>query len=400
MSRTINKLSASEVRSLKPKSKVYRESDGGGLCLTVKPSGAKLWHFRYRDRNGRDTYKSFGAYPEVSLKEAREQRAKVRKAMAGGATPNEMRTFKDIALRWFDKKAPGWKNAKHRAQVLTSITEDMLPVIGNTPAHEVTTRDVMAIIEAVQARGAHETAARICQRIQSIYTLGILEHREQIQMNPASGLSEWVTTPKKKHFPALPPSELPRLMAALESMPSTPVTQIALELQLLTALRPGELRHGEWTEIDFSENTWTIPGDKMKAGRDHVVPLSDQAADALLRLHGMTGHGRYLFPGEGKQAVMSEGTVNMALKRAGFHGLHTAHGCRSTFSTWANEHPKFSSDWVEVQLAHVPENRVRAAYNRTEYLDQRRVMMQAWADHLDACRPSNANVTPIREAAS
>ena len=400
MARQLNKLSALQVKRAKPRKSVYRLADGGGLMLTVKPTGARLWHFRYRDRAGKDTYTSFGSADDVSLADARVLRDKTRKQLEGGASPNEAMTVSALADKWYDLKLAKWTNEKHCQNIRNNIDNDIIPLIGEkTLARDVTTEDVLRVLDAIKDRGSWDTATRTLQRIQSMFSLAMVLDRKQFTHNPAAGLAEWFQVPDslKGNFPALAPEDFHEFLNALENRGEflRNLTRIAIELQMLTALRPGELRNGEWPEIDWESKQWIIPGPKMKMKRDHVVPLSNQAIEWLKVLHQQTGKGDYLFPGTRGAEVMSNATVNIAIRRLGFKGRHCAHGFRSTFSTWSNE-AGFKADPIERQLAHVEGNKTRAAYDRAKHIKERTRIMQAWADWIDVERDQTGKVVPIR----
>jgi integrase len=258
------------------------------------------------------------------------------------------------------------------------------------------------VLDAIKDRGSWDTATRTLQRIQSMFSLAMILDRQQFKHNPAAGLAEWYTVPDsmKSHFPALAPEDFNELLTAIEDRGGflRARTRIAIELQMLTALRPGELRNGEWDEIDWDAKQWIIPAHKMKMKRDHIVPLSTQAIDWLKLLHKQTGGGKYLFAGIRNAEVMSDATVNMAVRRLGFKDRHCAHGFRSTFSTWANE-AGFNSVVVERQLAHVEGNKVKASYDRSEHIKDRTRLVQAWADWIDAERDQSGKVVQFKKKA-
>lgn len=405
MARELNKLTAAMVKGAKPRKKLYRLADGGGLMLTIMPNGTKYWHFRFRTR-GKEQLVSFGPARELSLAEAREKRKEARAGLRNGLTPQATRqinaaaqrdTFKSLAMEWYERKSATWSNKKHRQNILASLENDVFPQIGDKPVREITARDILDTVQLIVDRGSTDTASRTLQRIGSVMKLGVV--LRMIENSPADGLSEWVSVPRGGHLPALQPAELGTLLHTLDSPESLksalrPVTILAIELQMLTVLRPGELCHGEWTEIDLDAATWTIAAAKMKMSRPHIVPLSQQALVAIRELYQRTGNNRWMFPGTRGAATMSGQTVNQAIKRLGFGGRHCAHGFRTTFSTWANESTSFSEDVIEYQLAHIPANKVRAAYNRAKYFDDRKRLMQAWADFTDTTRGISGKITP------
>ena len=409
MARTLNKLTAAGVKNAKPRSKLYRLSDGGGLVLTVQPSGSKHWHFRYRDEAGKSTMCSFGSahVGEVSLLEARRERDRTRRDLRRGITPASARrerqaaqanTFKAVATQWYEQKARGWTNAKHKANIWNSLVNDVFPHIGSRLVPDITTMEVLNITRRIQQRGAWDTAERVLQRVQSILKFAVVIGASE--NNPAAGLSEYVNTPpeEKGHFPAVDYGDLGGLLKAVDTADCIrPLTKLALNIQMMTALRPGEVRHGRWDEVDWEACQWVIPAERMKMARGHIVPLSRQVEGLLKELHKLTGGGEWMFPAAGarKHPVMSENTVNDAISRVGFQGKHTAHGFRATFKTWASECKQFLPDAVERQLAHVEGNRTKAAYDRALHLEERKRLLQAWADYTDVCRDPSSQVVVL-----
>jgi integrase len=413
MSRGISKLSATQVKAAKPKAKVYRLGDGGGLSLMVKPNGSCLWQWRYK-KDGKDQNASFGVYPDVTLGMARKKAEQARKdwgaspritpkdraRMVSKAKAAEERkwghTFETVARAWFDEAKGGWKNPKHQAQVIGTLETWAFPVIGKTAIAELRAYDVRQCIQGITKEGKWETAQRVYQRITCVIDEAV--ERELVEYNVALPLRKklFKARPKnyKGNFAALAPNELPELTKTIEAASLLPTTELALKLSLLTAVRPNELRHAEWSEFDLENGLWLIPDHKMKMQRDHLVPLSEQVLEVLYRLESLTGRNKYLFPHRSKgKECMSEGTVNMALKRLGFGNRTTAHGFRALFSTWANESGVYQRDAIERQLAHVDKNAIRRAYNRAEYLDEREKIMQDWGDFVTASLADN--VTPI-----
>jgi integrase len=418
MSRPINILTATEVKNVPPAEKVKRLSDGGGLYLIIQPNGSKLWHFRYKVE-GKDQVASFGQYPVVTLADARRKAEAARTDMANGITPKDRQrmeeqdqaeerrqrgsTFESVAREWYryvgslkNENQP-WTNPKHRNQVITTLKTFVFPKLGKTAIADIKAKDVRKVIDALKNDGKWETGQRVFQRISMVFDAAIEE--ELIENNPCDFLRRqkmFKNKPPKGQFPALTPQQLPELVKAINTGELQPVIRLALQLSLLTAVRPGELRHAEWAELDLEEKLWLIPGGKMKMKRDHVVPLSDAALNVLYQLEPHTGRNRFLFPHRSRgNASMTMNTVNRALKRLGFHGKQTAHGFRALFSTWANESGTYRADVVEMQLAHLVGSKVSRAYNRALYLDDRRVLMQGWADAVAVA--GQDSVTPIRE---
>jgi integrase len=401
--RSLNKLTSTEVKAAKGKDKVFTLADGGGLGLVVKPSGGRYWQFRYRDA-GRAAVASFGTFPDVSLAHARRKAEQARTDLSNLITPKDRarmdeqqlaeerrlhgNTFKSIAQEWYDYTCSltgeneQWTNTKHRAQIISTLKKWAFPKIGSLPIGDVKTKDIRKVIDAIKNEGLFETATRTFQRIGMVFDAAVED--EIIDSNPCDVLrrnKRFMKRPAATNLPALSPDELPELVKAIDKADIKPMTKLAVRLSLLTALRPGEIRHGEWSEIDWEAREWSIPGKKMKAGRDHVIPLSDQALEVLHDLEALTGRNRFLFPHRSKgNTGMSDGTVNMAIKRMGFAGRCTAHGFRSIFSTWANATKVHRKDPIEMQLAHAGGSKVRGAYNRHDYIEERAQLMQGWAN--------------------
>lgn len=392
-----NRLSTLTIRSAAKKAQGAGEpitvSDGSGLSLILRPDGSGLWRFRYRWQ-GKQQMLSAGRWPEVQLAEARATRDTLRAELRAGRNPSEFkkarrraaaptaRSFEAVAREWHAARKNRWR-PKHTAQVIRSLEVNVFPVFGAKGFDDITRNDVLAALEPMIKRGALELATRVWQRIRDVFLFAI--DKGLTERNPAEAVRRALPTPEKGRLPALPPSGLGELLEAIENYPGRAETVAALRLLLLTFVRPGELRAAEWAEFDLEAATWRIPEERMKRKLAHLVPLSTQAVALLKELKHVTGSGKYLFPSvRSEKRPISENTLNQALKRSGFHGRHVAHGFRSLASTWLNENGGFSPDVIEKQLAHESTDPVRAAYNRAEYLDQRREMMQVWADHVQA----------------
>jgi integrase len=326
--------------------------------------------------------------------------------IAQGIDPGEVRkatkcptaeceeTFERVAREWWAKFQPNW-SLDHGAQILRRLELNAFPWLGSRPIKEITAPDVLAVARRIESRGALEMAHRVIQTCSQVFRYAIATGRAE--RNPAGEDIRGALPPaKEKHHPSITdPKAITPLLQAIQNYQGSLVTSCALRLAPLVFVRPGELRHAEWSEIDFDKAEWRIPAAKMKMREQHIVPLSKQAVAILRELQPLTGSGRYLFPSERSAArPMSENTVNGALRRLGYTKEEmTGHGFRSMASTMLNE-LGFNRDWIERQLAHAERDNVRAAYNFAEHLPERRKMMQAWADHLDGLK-SGAKVTPI-----
>jgi integrase len=368
--------------------------DGGGLYLEVTPAGGRYWRLKYR-HGGKEKRLAFGAYPEVGLKLARECRAEARALIEVGADPMAVRrataaqadkeantTFEAVAREW-----PGHQSAKWAEKTLglirASLEADVFPVIEAQPMAQLRPREVVAIVKAIEARGAGETAGRVLQRVRSVFRYAVVH--ERIDSNPMLDLKpgELLKPRQVKHRAAIDDKDLPAFLAALDAYDGDPTTIAALRLLMLTAVRPCELRGARGAEIDTGAAEWRIPGERMKMKAPHVVPLSRQAVQLIEGMRRLSGAGDLVFPSPFYPGqLLSENTLNSALARMGYIGEHTAHGLRALFSTVANE-TGHNPDVIERQLAHAERNEIRAAYHRSTDMKDRATLMQWWADYLD-----------------
>ena len=384
-------LSDAKVRTLKAPGRYF---DGGGLYLEVKPNGARYWRLKYRF-GGKEKLLALGVYPEVSLKDARDRRDEARRELAGGADPAALRkaakaqaeheasnTLQAVAEDWLKHQAASWAPVT-LAAIESSFKADVYPEIGGRPMAQIKPREVVAVVKAIEARGAAEAAARVLQRIRAVYRFAVVH--ERIESNPMLDLkpSELLKPRQVRHRAAMTDKALPGFLADLDAYDGDPTTKAALRLLMLTALRPGELRELRWSDLDKDAAELRIPGERMKMKAPHIVPLSRQALALIEGMRPISGARELVFPSPyypGK--ALSENTLNGALTRMGYKGEHSAHGFRALFSTVANE-CGHNPDVIERQLAHVERNEVRAAYHRSEYLEDRARLLQWWADYLD-----------------
>ena len=339
---------------------------------------------------------SLGTYPAVSLKAARDKRDEMSVLLSKGVNPAEARkedkaamagqdSFEAVAREWHEKFKETWTPG-HAVNKLVCLEQNAFPWIGKHQLESVNAPDILALLRRIEARGALETAHRLRGIIGQVFRYAIATGRAT--RDPAADLKGALPPRKRNHFPTITkPSEIAALLNALDGYKGGHVTRCALRLAPLTFVRPGELRHAEWSEIDMDNTEWRIPAEKMKRRRVHVVPLSTQALEVLEDIRPLTGNGRYVFPGVRNIArPMSEDTVNAAIRSLGFsQDQFTGHGFRSMASTILNEQG-WNWDAVERQLAHAEGNAVRAAYNHADYLEERKRMMQAWADYLDGLK--------------
>jgi integrase len=400
-------LTDTKLRALRAGDRLYRVADSGGLCIEVTPAGSRLWRYRYRF-NGRASMLGLGEYPGVSLADARAARDKARRLVDSGTNPAQARrddererraaadnTFKAVALEWIERMEGSW-TAHHAADVRRSLEQEAFPAIGSRPVSEITPSEVIECLRTIEQRGAIEVAHRTAQRIATVFRYAV--NTERATFNPAADLRGVLKTRKVTHLKAMPRDDLPEFLRKLETYDGRAETRIGLRLLALTFVRTGELRGAHWSEIDLDNAEWRIPAERMKMREEHVVPLSAQAIAALRELQAFTGRAALLFPGRSNaHRPVSENTFLFALYRLGYHSRATGHGFRALASTTLNEQG-WQPDVIERQLAHAERNKVRAAYNRAQYLPERRKMMQAWADYLDAQRDAS-NVVPMKRRA-
>ncbi|MFM5559382.1 tyrosine-type recombinase/integrase [Aeromonas rivipollensis] len=394
-------LSDTAARQAKFNDKPQKLSDEKGLFLLVNQSG-KYWRLKYR-HGGKEKVLALGVYPEVSLKEARAKRDDARRLIAEGVDPSLARkqskvanrlasenSFEALAREWYQSQLARW-SPSHATRVIESLEVDAFPDLGLVPVAELTAPMMLDALRKVEARGATETAGRVLQRIGAIMRYAIQTGRASY--NPAQDLKGALKAAKKEHRPALPRAELPEFYRRLAVEPLNPATRLAFHLLMLTMTRPGEVRFARWDEFDLERAEWRIPAERMKMRAPHIVPLSRQALAVLAELRPLTGHCELLFPSERKLTdPMSENTLSYAMGRMGYKGIATPHGFRALASTTLNEEG-FDPDVIERQLAHAERNKVRAAYHRAEYLDDRRKLLQWLADFYDA--QQGGNVRPV-----
>lgn len=410
-------LNDTAIRKAKPGPKPRKLSDERGLFLLVTPSGSKLWRLKYRI-SGKEKLLALGAYPEVSLSEARERREEARKLLARDVDPGALKksqkqatraaaanTFEAVAREWYVKHEPGWAEG-HSSKVLRRLERDVFPYLGTRPVSELAAPEILTVLRRVESRGALDTAHRVQQHVSTILRYAIATGRAE--RDAAADLRGALSPARKAHYATITdPKAIGDLLRSFSGYQGSFVTACALRLAPLVFVRPGELRRAEWAEFDvdwtaddLESALWRIPAEKMKSRVEHLVPLSRQALAILRELHQLTGTGRYLFPSvRTSSRPMSENTVNAALRRLGFtKDQITGHGFRSMASTILNEQG-WHRDAIERQLAHGERDEVRAAYNKAEHMAERKQMMQAWADHLDALR-DGAKVLPIAKRQS
>ena len=394
-------LTDAKLRALKSRDKVYRIADTNGLCIEVRPTGAKLWRYRYRHA-GKPSMAALGEYPAMSLTEARAERDKARALVKKGTSPAHIakieratklerssNTFASVAFEFLAKREKEGMGASSVERSRRLVGKD-LASISDLPIAEVSAPTLLAALRKMEQRGIVESAHRARGLAGQVFRYAIATGRAE--RNPASDLIGALERPQSKHFASIIlPSKIGELLRSIHCYRGSPVTVAAIKLAPLVFVRPNELRHAEWSEIDLSKAVWDIPAEKMKMKQPHLVPLSDQAVAILRELHPLTGSGKYLFPGmRSVRRPMSENTINAALRYMGFDGdTMTGHGFRAMARTVLDEELSFPVDHIEHQLAHAVKDANGRAYNRTTHLPARRKMMQAWADYLDKLRSSS-----------
>ncbi len=384
------RLTDTAIRALKPKDRPYKVTDGLGLYLLVNPNGSRLWRLAYRFA-GRQKLLALGRYPEVGLAEARRRALDARELLARGRDPSAERrarrlvaerTFRVLAERWYAERARVWR-PRTAAAVRQRLDAHVLPALGERPVESIEPVDVLALVRRLADRP--ETARRVHQYISQVMRWAVAHGLAR--RNPAADVVD--ALPPKVETPRaaiLEPRRFGQLLRAIWGYEGSPVVRAALQLLAYTFVRPGELRGMRWAELDPAAGEWRIPPVRTKMKDLHVVPLAPQVLAILEGLRPLTGTGELVLPGMRPGRPLSENTLNAALRTLGFGKEEmTAHGFRAAASTMLNE-AGFPADVIERQLAHAPRNKVRAAYNRAAYLEERRRMMRWWADHIDALR--------------
>ncbi len=405
-------LTDTAIRTTKSRDKQFKLSDERGLYLLITPNGGKLWRLKYRI-NGKEKVLSFGAYPDVSLADAREKRDQARKIIVSGADPGEIRkasktesaanqanTFELWAGKWWQHWRVG-KSERHAAYAKRRLESDIYPAIGKKPINDITAYEIVDAIKGIAERGAVDIAKRAHQTIGQVFRYAIAHGREsKTTRNPAIEIrpSDIIETRKKVNYARVDINEFPNLLRAIDNSKSHPVTRLAVKLMALTFVRTTELIGARWDEVDFDAAQWRIPAERMKMKTPHIVPLAKQAIDVLQALEQFTGYGEMIFPNRNDHnKPMSNNTILKALDVMGYKGRMTGHGFRGLASTALHEQG-YDHMHIELQLAHQERNETSSAYNHALYLKQRAVMMQQWADYLDELK-AGAKVLQLRGVA-
>lgn len=383
-------LTDAHCRNAKPKEKLYRLNDFKGLYLEVKPNGVKAWRHRFKV-NEKASWLALGDYPSVSLAEAREKSEEARKLVKTGINPVQDRviqrikraqdasnTFESIAREWITLR--DWEDIT-KARRLDMLERVVFPSIGKLPVRDITPAHILDILTRTHKRGAPSVAAEAKRTMSSIFELAVATLRAD--MDPVWPVRKSLPANKTQHKTALTHEQIGKLLNDFDNHRCTFQVNYCMQLMWWTLCRPSEAAEAEWSEIDFEKALWKIPAERMKARREHIIPLPDQAIQMLRVLHGLTGQRKHLFPGrDDRNAPMSAASLRQALNKLKWGGTFSPHATRTTGSTRLNE-IGYRPDAIEAQLAHADPNGVRRSYNHATYLDERRDMMQAWANKLD-----------------
>jgi len=392
------------VTNAKTRSVAYKMSDSKGLYLKVLKSGGKSWRYDFKIKNhNTQAYKNgtivYGLYPDVGLAEARELHAKAHKLVSQGIDPNQDKKekkrkhwqqrelkFEDVAGEWLEKIKSEVKPMTYSG-IVKRLEKDVLPEIGHIPMVDLNAQDILQMLKRVESRGAFDMVKRLRQHCSQILRYGLAIGKAERDFTV--DIRDALATKKTKHHPALEPHEISQFLQALERNEARlyPQTRLALEMLMLTLVRPIELVSAEWDHIDFESKLWLIPAEKMKMDYDHVVPLSNQVLAILQKMRIENGKRQYVFVKvTNPREHMHRDTLSKAVRSLGFKGRHTAHGFRAMARTAIREKLNVDSEIIERQLAHKPNGSLGSAYDRTKFIDQRIPMMQSWADYLDEIR--------------
>ena len=382
-----------QIKNAQPKDKPYKLSDGKGLYLLVSPTGSKYWRLKYRYEK-KEKLLALGVYPTISLLDARKKCLEAKELLAQNIDPIEPKkefkqekkrlsdiSFQQIANEWIDIKRKSWSDG-YTKKLIQSFEKNLYPHVGGISIKQIKALELLKVFQIIEDRGALVLANKIRQQCAEVFTHALVTGR--CEANPCFGLDKSMLKPEVNHFAHLSEKELPLFLFALsEYKHASPVILMAAKLLIITGVRTGELRGAEWIEFDLDSRVWEIPAERMKKRKSHLVPLSTQAIEILRQLHEYTGSYKLAFPGRNNPSKpISEVTIVRMFERMGYKGKVTGHGFRHTMSTILHEHG-FNTAHIELQLAHVDKNSIRGTYNHALYLEDRRKMLQWYADHLD-----------------
>lgn len=402
MPRKVEPLSDTKVRNAKPRERAYKLFDGGGLYVEVMPDGRKLWRFKYFRPSGKESRLGFGVYPAVSLAQARAERESARAIVAAGRDPGAVKqgarhaakiaagnSFEAVAREWWETQKGRWGETYAR-KVMASLRNDAFPAFGAMPIAEISALTLLDALRKMEARGVRDNTKRMLWQLRAVFSYGILHG--YCARNAAADIDSRTALKSRpvKHQARVSPLELPKLLRDIDAYDGYAVTRLGIQFMTLTFVRTREMIQARWSEIDEARAEWHIPAARVKMKDPHIVPLSRQALAIVAQLREITGGRDFIFySARSRTGHVGNNTVLYALYRMGYHSQMTGHGFRGVASTALNE-LGYRPDVIERQLAHAERNKVRAAYNHAQYLPERRKMMQAWADHVDALRKVKA----------
>jgi integrase len=401
-------------KNAKPQAKIYSLTDGDGMFLEIHPHGGRYWRIKYRFA-GKQKRLALGVYPEVSLSEARDKRQAARKLLREGQDPAAKKqeakrqvlmdaetTFKAVAKLWHEKKSQG-VSERYAGFMWRRVEADIITVFGDKPIASITSLEIIQALQRVEARGAHELARRLKQSCDEIYRYAVVHGLAS--SNPVANFQsrDVLAKYRKGHFASIEPREIPAFLAALEGNEARlfRLTRLALKLLMLTFVRTNELINARWEEVDLKAKEWVIPAERMKMRRPHIVPLCKQTLAIFEELKNISGHREFVFPGQtNPRKSMSNNTILQALSILGYKGKMTGHGFRALAMSTIKEKLGYRHEVVDRQLAHAPKNKIDAAYDRAQFIEERRTMMQQWADYLDTAATRGKVIKPNFEKAS
>ncbi|HIF9194054.1 TPA: integrase domain-containing protein [Photobacterium damselae] len=402
------RLTQKQIEHAKLKEKDYVLSDGDGLQLRIRTNGSRLWNFNYRHPvTKKRVNMGLGAFPELSLAQARKLTMDARSLVTQGIDPKEYREQQkieekkvskhaliNVSTQWFELKKETI-TPDYAEDIWRSLELHIFPHLYDVPVREINAPQIIELLKPIEAKGSLETVKRLTQRLNEV--MNYATNCGLVQANPLTGIKAAFKKPKKENMAALKPAELPELMGAIANASIKRTTRCLIEWQLHTMTRPSEASGAKWEEIDWSEKVWTIPPERMKKRREHRIPLTTQMLELLEVIKPISGHREFIFPSDrDPQKPCNSQTANMALKRMGFAGRLVSHGLRSLASTTLNEQG-FDRDLIETALAHVDDNQVRSAYNRTDYLERRRPMMCWWSGYIEEAAKGSISVTGTKQ---
>jgi len=404
MAKKIAPLTNTEVKQAKARDTEYTLADGEGLQLRVRPNGSKLWVLKYSQPfTKKRTNLGLGKYPDITLAQARDKRKEFKALLAQDVDPKAHKeeqeqqtkdaienTFGVIAEKWYELKKQQVKEetANHAWR---GMNRHILPELSNVPIHLIKPKLVIGILQPIVNKGNLETVKRLCRNVNEVMRLAVASGI--IEVNYLADVTRMFPAPKKKNMATIEPKRLPELMKAIAFSNITKPTRCLVEWQLHTMTRPIEAATARWQDINIEEKVWVIPEERMKMDKPHTIPLTSQCLELLSLIKSMSGNSEYLFPSRNNiRSHANSQSVNMALKRIGFAGELVSHGLRALASTTLNEQG-FDPDVIESALAHVDRNEVRRAYNRAEYLERRRVLMNWWSNHIEGCSSGNFSLS-------